>query len=210
MKRKSLRLHAVALLISVCFALTHCGKSLEDAAKTHEDDGSIPVNGSAFIYSQCPYGSLSSKVPVGIKLVDCPIPLKTAELTEPLQPLIVTADCTKKILTVRTEDRAVDTSWEIMPDGSFWFTVNGGMAKFKTDGTTPDACKTPLTLDIWGTLDCTDRDKLVIHTQAAWTLGKETQSPGHAPMVPNTDHLRLCKMPQGCNFYGTSDIKQCQ
>jgi hypothetical protein len=222
---------ALALLIG-------CGKPAEkEQAQEHE--GGIPVAGVAGFGSQCPYGFIEDPFPAKLELWNCPIGIEKAELIEPLKPLYFQVDCKKKTLSIRKPNRTMDTAWEIMPDGSFFMTVDGGMAMFKSDGPGRGKCHAPLTVDVMGKVDCTnDRDKVDINVESVYWLSKKnennnprnvgvpgmpvnpeygapTPSPasGSSSAVPSeatdNDASPECKVPAGCYLFSKTTIKQC-
>ncbi len=161
------------------------------------DDGYRAVVGSALLASQCPYGMSTQLVPVSLGLWDCPLEAKKIVLTKPLRGLVIQADCYKKVIGIRTSDGTLDTSWEVMPDGTFFIAVDGGTIELNGDETRA-ACSSPLTAEIWGKLGCLDRDKVDITLHIDWSLQKfvapsatPSASPSQTPIsipsvVPST------------------------
>ena len=179
-------------MAAAVLSLASCGKK--------SGDGSPPINGNGLLGNQCPYGWITEPVPVALKLWNCPANFSSMDLSEPLQPLLIQGDCKKKLLAVRTPDHKIDTSWEIMPDGSFFVTVEGGYVKLKSDGAGNSDCTSPATIDLSGTLNCQDRDKLTIHLEAInWNLGKGKMPSG----------AKACQLPAGCYIGASADVKQC-
>ncbi len=171
----------LALLIGIC----GCGRGDLDSSLPISSNppmefspGMTTVVGSAQFGSQCPYGSFSAPHEVPLELWSCPIGLPSVELVEPLQPLVLQADCKKKTLDIRgiTPHSGAANTWEVMPDGSFYLIIDAGMAKLKNDGSGTLNCATPLTGNLWGKIDCTDRDKAKIHVETVWWLGQPYQS----------------------------------
>ena len=133
----------------------------------------IKVIGSAQFGNQCPFGTYVPPQAVPLELWSCPLSVPEVELTEPLRPLILQADCKKKTLDVRNEYRSLDAeTWEVMPDGTFFFSMNVGSAKLKDDGAGHKNCQIPVSVNMWGKLDCKDRDKVNIKLETVWWLGK--------------------------------------
>ena len=155
-----------------------CGQRDDQSALPQ---GVIPVKGSAQFGSQCPYGSFVAPRAAPLELWSCPIG-DEVELTEPLQPMILQADCKKKTLDIRsgTNANSVPTTWEIMPDGTFALSIDAGVARLRNDGAGHSNCSIRLAADLWGKLDCKDRDKVDIYVETVWWLGK-TLSPGATP-----------------------------
>lgn len=176
-------------------------------------DEMVQVRGSAAFGNQCPYGIHTTPTPIDLELWGCPMKMNTIELLEPLQALMLKADCRKKEITVRTERRGLDSPWEVMPDGSFSILIDGGTARIKDDGEGQVNCLTPLTASLSGKLDCSDPDpeKAKIPIEVVWWTGK-TVDPVDG--TPNPEPLPVsgsrCKLPEGCYFYGSTEIKQCQ
>ncbi len=157
-----------------------------------EMEGEVPpgltlVYGSARFGSQCPFGSYGSPQEVPIELWGCPLGLNSVELNESLQPLILQADCKKKTMDVRGVNRSQQsTTWEMMPDGTFYFSVDGGVARLKQDGAGNQNCQIPLAADMWGKVDCTDRDRAIVHVETIWWLGKSPHQVIGNPMPTST------------------------
>jgi hypothetical protein len=142
----------------------------------------IEVRGSAQFGNQCPYGSFVPPTPAPLEMWDCPIGLSSVELTEPLAPLVLQADCKKKTLDIRSQDPSITPiTWEVMPDGNFFFSMNAGYAKLKEDGAGHFNCASPVAADIWGKIDCKDRDKTTIRVETVWWLGKTLKEVSGTP-----------------------------
>lgn len=187
-----------------CLALlTACGKP---GAPPPEKlpDSAIPVIGVAGFGSQCPYGFNQDPTATKLELWGCSLGLDEVELVKPLTPLYLQADCKKKLVTVRKPERAMDTSWEIMPDGTFSMTVDGGTAQLKSDGPGRGACSAPLNVNLMGKVDCADRDKANITLESIYWLNKDAATP--QPIAG----VKECKTPKGCYFYTKTTLKQCQ
>jgi len=138
----------------------------------------IQVVGKAQFGSQCALGFFAPPSQVPLELWTCPIGLDPVELVEPLSPLVLQVDCKKKIMDLRGVDRSsVATTWEMMPDGSFYFKVDGGVAKLKDDGAGHKNCSIPLHANLWGKVDCKVRDQAVIQLEAVWWLGAQPEEP---------------------------------
>lgn len=172
----------VFLLLSV----SGCGKGRGEqpsAAAPEPDQTPAPIEaspenfkGAARFGGQCPYGTFAPTQEVPLELWNCPTGLPLVELKGPLEPLILQADCKKKTLDVRGPVRSLNaTTWEVMPDGSFYFTLETGSAILKNDGAGHSNCSVPLSANFWGRIDCTDRDKAVIRIETVWWLAKTTQ-----------------------------------
>src|SRR5262249_8256337 len=140
-----------------------------------------------------------------LELLECPVRFSPLELQEPLQPLLVQVDCDKKLMTVRSADRRVDHTWNVMPDGSFTLTADGGLATLKRD-TVGATCQTPVTAELWGKVNCVDKDRATIQVKANYTLGKATKSDTGAALPAITT---ACQLPAGCFMYSAATIKQC-
>jgi hypothetical protein len=99
------------------------------------------------------------------------------ELAQPLDNLVIQADCKKKLIGVQTEDRRIDTLWEAMPNGNFNFTIDHLSAVIKDDGSGNMNCTIPVSADFKGHIDCpTDErnvDQATIHVETLWYLGRE-------------------------------------
>ena len=148
-----------------------------------EQNSGKKVKGNASFGSQCPYGMDAFPKSVDITLEDCPIELSEVELVKPLPPLVLQADCIKKTIDIRgiTPASYPATNWEFMPDGSFYFKVDGGSATLRNDGAGNANCTLQMTAEMWGKVDCTHRDKAVIKVETLWWLGATSPSSDHSP-----------------------------
>lgn len=227
------------ILLTACCVLTSCGKSAPQTKATEKDEG-IPVVGVAGFGSQCPYGFTEDPFPARLELWNCPIGVEKVALAEPLRPIYFQVDCKKKTVNVRKENRTMDTAWEIMPDGSFFMTIDGGTAKLQSDAPGRGRCDTPLSVDLIGKIECKDRDQVDIQLESVFWLARKFENanprntgvPGQ-PLTPEprsggtslnssssndasadpasaTDTTRACQVPQSCYFYSKTTIKQCR
>jgi len=158
-----------------------CGRPPGEVTLASDSAGAVEVNGVAGFGSQCPYGTFSRPNSAKLNLWDCNIGRSSVELVEPLRALIFQADCKKKLITVRTLDGKLDTTWEVMPNGSFFFSIDGGTAKFRDDGAGNANCASSMSTDVFGKIDCANRDKVVINFESVWWLGKPYTPPPTAP-----------------------------
>jgi len=217
-----MKLRTQALIGIVLLGLTDCGKTTEppppppsrtnlpsSADAPHE----VKVEGhGARFGSQCPLGTYSDPVEVPILLWSCPIGRDSIALKEALQPMIFQMDCKKKTLDVRGDSHSGRAStWEVMPDGSFYFTMNAGKATLQDDGSGSSNCSIPLIADMWGKVDCSDQDKVTIRLETVWWLGKDPYRAGssRSPVNPTTPANPECKIPKGCYFHTITTMKQC-
>jgi hypothetical protein len=193
MTRRSDLISIAAMLIFMFSAFEGCGRETlpVPAAPPPEPvlvpSGLTKVIGKAQFGSQCPLGFYAPPSKVPLELWTCPIGLDPVELIEPLAPLVLQVDCNKKIMDLRGTERSSQAStWEIMPDGSFYFKVDGGVAKLKNDGSGHKNCTIPLNANLWGKVDCKVRDKAVVQLDAVWWLGPQPEeaSPQSSP-TPN-------------------------
>ena len=190
-----------------------CGKPTSDTVvrpSTRSEDPSVnqqeqaetkEVEGTATFGNQCPFGTTIPPQPVPLTLQKCPMPLKKVQLAEPLQAYVLQADCRKKTLDVRNPNRAFEpVTWELMPDGNFVFTMSGGVARLKDDGLGDFNCTIPMTVEMWGQVDCSDRDKPVIRVESVWWLGKkfeDANTPGSNPSPTPSGSPRPSPSPSG-------------
>ena len=178
-----------------------CGK---DSGKVDEETqpGLTHVSGKFLIGNQCPFGSISDPVPVDLQMGDCP-QMIGPELVEAPAPLMIQADCRKKLLSVRTADRKTDVLWELMPDGLFNMTVDAGKIQLRNGGAEhPESCSSFITMDLSGKVDCSNQDKASIQVDSQWTLGKGKK--------PNDFKGSLCQLPSSCYLKASAVVKQCQ
>ncbi|HUP56143.1 MAG TPA: hypothetical protein VM598_01735 [Bdellovibrionota bacterium] len=192
----------------VLAGLAACG-----SARNFSDPNWLAVNGSAAFGSQCPYGSFVDPVAARVLAMDCNIPLKEAVLAKPLEPLTLSADCQKKILTVRTQQgRGIDSTWEVLPDNTFDFNVEGGFVTLADDGYGHKNCLMPVYVNIFGSLQCTDRDRVTIDFQSVWHTGKlDTATWEVVPynkLKPDDGEV-FCQVPPSCYLTAGTKLKQC-
>lgn len=162
-----------------------------------------PVDGVAGFGIQCPYGTISHPNAARLEAWNCSLGLERLQLEQNIQPLFLQADCKKKLLSVRMDNRVLDTMWEVMPDGSFFITLEPGMIQFRSDGPGRSSCFSPATLDLMGKLECSDRDKVKIKFESIWWLGKTR----NAALLQRPD---TCRIPEGCYLYSQAQAQQCQ
>ena len=183
MRPFKLQLAAVLVGAAVMFAIpSGCGQPRREAAQ--DPEGVAPVGGYALFGAQCPYGSFNDPVPVRLKAIDCPLPVQQMTLAEPLKPLVFTSDCKHRTLTTRGRFRSmVDSTWAILPDNSFDFTMEFGTAHLTTDGSGNDSCEIPLMVNLWGKVDCVSEndDKALISLESRWD---QRVYPSPTPWVP--------------------------
>jgi hypothetical protein len=165
-------LFLIPVLTVIAVQMTACGRG--DSSDGSSDDGSgISVNGAEGFSTQCPSGTIEPVTPItNMQLYNCPIGVDTLQLTQPLEPIYLQADCQKKTITARTLDKRIESAWETMPNNSFYFTLGMGTdgqdnrlrASLASDGSGGHSnCTTPLTVAIDGSMDCTNPDKPIIH-----------------------------------------------
>lgn len=187
--------------------LPGCGRSdvpPPPSANTVAGDGSQgAMKGYAAFGSQCVSGFNTDPKAVKLELWSCPVNLPVMELAEPIQPLYLSADCARKVLTIRSYDKTIDINWELMPDGSFYLTQDGISAKLKDDGSGHSGCSTPISMDMWGQVSCASAtsDQATIHFESVMWLNKGKNA---------TSGLQCTLPPAGkCYFHAVSSIKQC-
>lgn len=199
MKTRTRMVDVFSFLVFIIFLVWGCAQRIvpvipdpepqpESTQVPPEELGAVilPVTGNAAFGSQCPYGTFSQFQPGTLELYSCPIHLQQAELLEPLQPIVLQADCKKKLMDVRGPDRSFPSgTWEVHPDNTFFFRLEGGLAKLKNDGHGTGSCAVRLTAVLSGNMECQDRDKVGINLETVWFLGEPTASP--SPIVGNTN-----------------------
>jgi hypothetical protein len=187
-----------------------------------------PVDGLAAYGSQCPYGNVGDVKPLRLQMWNCPIGTNTIRLTEDIEPLYFQADCKTRILSVRTLDHKVDTSWYFLPDGEFDVVVDGVTAKLKSDGNGASNCNAPLAINLMGKVMCgpvgPTQDQATIKFQSVMWAGKKLNGQGANPMVvasptpglapaPVPERVPItnqCNLPSSCYFFTQSELRQCQ
>ena len=110
-------LFLIPFLTVIAVQMTACGRG--DSSDGSSDDGSgISVNGAEGFSTQCPSGTIEPVTPItNMQLYNCPIGVDTLQLTQPLEPIYLQADCQKKTITARTLDKRIESAWETMPTG---------------------------------------------------------------------------------------------
>ena len=207
MKPRGLRSWMVTSFISL--SVISCGKGLP--GEGGDTGSSIPVLGALQIGTQCGLeGSISQPSPQRLSLWECPLKMSEVEITQSPTPIILSADCQKKLITIRTLDRSTgtptDVTWEVNPDNSFNFTMDGGVMRLKTDGAANTNCYTSLSMNMVGHLACSgDRDRVTINFDSNWYPG---QGPAFASGRAPTG--KACQLPASCRFYSNASLKQCQ
>jgi hypothetical protein len=187
----------IGVVVALVIMAGGCGKRSEESALA--EAGRVPVLGDTAFGSQCPYGTQSELSPAKIGLWDCPEMARgRIELAAPPQPLYFQADCKKKLLIVRSADYTIDTMWEVMPDGAFYVTIEGGPVRFAS----PKNCTSYTSLDVFGRLDCLDRDRVNIEVDALWWISKGTR--------PADATGAACDLPASCYLAAAQTVKQCQ
>ena len=155
-----------------------CAKGESNFAEQTQDEGNvaelgyIPVNGTVLLGTQCPYGSIPTPEPVLSALWDCESSgLSSLDLTQSPSPLLFQADCTKRMLTVRMQERGIDLTWQVLPDGRFVIPVDKLIPlSVQDDGTGMGPCVTETKLVISGTLNCAQQDRPSIQLDPVWYL----------------------------------------
>jgi hypothetical protein len=212
MHRNSIKFLAVTALCLAMLAgaLEGCGKPIE-AEPSGSTDAPTVRGGVAGFGSQCPGGQIEEPVAVALDTSSCPLGSGRLELAQPLQPLMLMADCRNKNLTARTADRRVDNTFETKPDGSFDFVMNAGYAVMK------NGCRAPLDVELVGVAECPNLsnpnyDRMDIHVNAFWTLRTPTTSSSGSSSTSGTASASAstCSLPPSCTFYATTVVHQCQ
>jgi hypothetical protein len=201
---KSFLLSAL-LMTSVGFTVFGCGKPVA-ATDDGASDSSSPTSktGIAGFGIQCPYGYVEEPTAVPIDLSDCPG--AQIQLSQALEPIILSADCRGKNLTARTSDRTVDNTFEAMPDGSFYLEMSAGYALLS------NGCKIPLVADMAGVMSCgaltnNNYDQVDIAIDAVWKTAP-TPAPSSGFVPPPT--AAGCAIPAGCMLHSSATIHQCK
>lgn len=143
----------------------------------------LEVQGSGAFGSQCPHGFFSEPRPIPLEFItDQPPTLSLIELNEHLPAFTFQIDCIKMTLDVRKEGPPPElTTWEVMPDGNFYLTIQAGTAKLKKDFQQISNCSIPLQADMWGKIDCTDLDHPIMKIETVWWTGKSSSNPNPGP-----------------------------
>ena len=184
--------------------LSFCGKGDEESVPSEQ---MMAVNGSVPVGSQCPYGYYTDPKPLKVNGWECGEVLQSIDIIESPSALILQADCKKKLLTVRTVDSLLDSTWEIMPDGTFSLTVDSGALKIRDDGAGNPNCVTFPSTEVWGKIDCGDADKLTINYDIIWWPGRGKNPSAYRPAALTGPE---CKLPSTCYFHSTGQLKQCE
>jgi hypothetical protein len=94
-----------------------------------------------------------------------------------------------------------------MPDGSFNITQDGLEAQLTGDATGTANCSTPISMDLWGQVDCTGstpRDQAKVRFETVMWLNKVPQGATAPHSQPQ------CTLPAAkCYFHAISSVNQC-
>ena len=170
---------------------------------------------TAFVGTQCQFGSLPDPLPAGLTADSCasqtgaiatsdsPLSPAKIDFTRPLIPLLFQADCRSRTLIIRSTDQSIDTSWDILPNNSFDVEFEGGMLALSTDGAGP--CVSYTAIRVTGLVACDKPDQPVISFQLEY-------HPGQGKVPNQTLHpapARLCQLPKTCAFLTQAKLLQC-
>lgn len=194
-------------------ALMVLGGCADPAGKTEETF--TEINGNMFYRSQCPYGTLSEEAPLYLELWDCPMGVDSVNLVSASRNLVFKADCKEKLVTIRSDDGALNLVWQTMPNGVFNATFDGGLIGLSGDTANANSsCSTNAMVEVRGRVNCDDpnldRDKVNIEAEILWWLGDS--DPSTAPNLAFETTDRQCQLPAGhqCYLYTQQIIRQCQ
>jgi len=181
-----------SIQIYLLFSLILGGCSLENSSAPPPSDSetqsasepavieaaALDVHGSGAFGSQCPHGFFSQPKPISLQFITEVHPrIEAVELNENLPAFTFQIDCIKMTLDVRKEGNPTELStWEVMPDGNFYLTVNAGFAYLKRDFNQHINCQTPIVADMWGRIDCSDIDHPIMKIETLWWTGKNLNS----------------------------------
>jgi hypothetical protein len=183
-----------------------CGKPIaaNDDGATVDSSAPAAKTGIAGFGIQCPYGYVEEPTAAPLDLSDCPGAQIT--LSQALEPIILSADCRGKNLTARTSDRTVDSTFEAMPDGSFFLEMPAGYALLN------NGCKIPVVADMAGVMNCgaltaNNYDQVDISIDAVWKTAP-TPAPSSGFVAPAA--APGCALPPGCMLHASTTIHQCK
>ena len=194
------------LFVVVAFA---CGK-----ARVDSDPNWLDVNSKAQFGNQCPDGSWVDPLPADLEAVDCGLAIPKVTLSKPLDPLMISADCTKKFITIRSsQPGGLDSTWEVLPDNSFDFNIDGGKLTLTDDGRGHPDCLLPVAVNIFGKLNCANRDKITIDFTANWIAGKLDPASysiiPFAKLHPDSGEV-YCQVAPSCYLSAATKLNQCK
>ena len=171
--------------------LSGCGKP-SDLPST-----SPVILGDLGITTQCPAGYLGAPQVIPLQIQDCATGVYPIELGESLSPFIFGVDCARKVITIRTLDQKLDSTWEMMPDNSFWISLTTLTWSLREGGKNRPNCNTPMDTQIWGNANCEGvQDQAELRFEMSFTA--KTSLPGSCTLPKNT-----------CTFRTAGKIKQC-
>jgi hypothetical protein len=139
--------HTVAL-VSIIFGVIGCGKPGDNSIRGADFDGAMAV------LAQCPSGYMGNPQGISLSGEECPADIPSFELAQAISPMVFGVDCKRKIITIRSLDRVIDTAWELMPDNSFWVGFEGYTWKFISPNSAGTSCETKMLTDVWGRVSC--------------------------------------------------------
>ncbi|CAK9249832.1 unnamed protein product [Sphagnum jensenii] len=214
--KKSFRLSAV-LMSSLAIWVSACGSAIPATVDAPSDNNATAAPSSeagiAGFGIQCPYGYVEDPTPTQVSLVtidangyyqDCPNTQIT--LSQPLESIILSADCKGKNLSARTSDRSVDNTFEAKPDGSFYLQMPAGYAQLN------NGCQIPVTASLSGQMTCgsltaNNYDQVDIAVDSVWTpTPAPSSSPSSLPAAPAAG----CSIPAGCMLHAFTTVHQCK
>lgn len=198
----------IPLFLIPLLTLSACGSARQDT-----DPNWINVTSKARFGNQCPDGSWVDPVPARLEAVNCNLPLQTVTLAKPVDPLMISADCTKKVITVRNSTPGkLDSTWEVLPDNTFDFNVDGGKLTIVDDGRGHPGCVLPAAINVFGTLNCKNRDQITIDFQANWQIGKlDSATYSIVPLSklhPDPGEV-YCQVASTCYLNAGTKLNQC-
>lgn len=95
----------------------------------------------------------------------------------------------------------MDSAWEVLPDGSFSVTLDTVAIGFRSDRDGGSPCTAFAQGEVWGKMDCQDRDKAVIHVNSLWWVAKGKRPDGFMGAA--------CNFRPSCYLFSEAKIRQC-
>lgn len=193
----------VALILGLMVSAAGCGKSV-DSTNASSQDG-VPVTGVGGFGTQCALaGTRGDPKPVLLTSYGCTSDDDKMQLSAPLLPVILQADCMKKqVLAYSVDGMRIENRWNALPDGRFYFTMYDGNASFSKAPGGQSGCSTPTALEVAGLMTCKDRDHAEIQVDATWRLNSVPEG-----TTPHVDGAK-CSIPNGCVLHAFTVLNQC-
>jgi hypothetical protein len=149
---------------------------------------------------------VSKYQPAAFRLSSCPLPVGTLRVLTPPGAILFSGDCREKTLAIRTDDLALDSLWQVLPDDRFDLGAGPLWVRLSEDADGHTNCWTEARLSVRGSLACRDQDRMKIEfDEIALQLSVPRENPGG---LPGPEGQR-CHLPESCELTGSATLSQC-